>query len=888
VRRLNVVSATAAIAALLLTGVAAAPAVAAEGDELFISEYIEGSSNNKAVEIYNPTDAAVDLTGYAVRMHFNGNAAVGLTVTLSGTVAAGDVFVLAQASSSATILAQADLTNGSGWYNGDDAITLVKGDAVIDSVGQIGVDPGTEWGAGLTSTADNTLRRLPGICAGDTIATDAFDPAGQWAGLAGDTFNGLGAHTCGEEPPPPVADCGAEIVTIGSVQGPGETSPVVGQTVRVEGVVVGDFQAAGGLSGYFLQDAGDGVAATSDGISVFAPGAALDVSIGDLVHVVGGVSEFASAGGTLTQISAIDAVVCAQDAPIPAPIAINLPAGADVYEPLEGMYVTFPQSLSILEYFEFGRFGSIDVGLDRQMTPTAVVEPGPEAQALALKNASERITLDDGRGSQNPDPAIHPNGEIFTLANTFRGGDQLKNITGVLDYRFGGWTVQPTEGADYSEVNPRPVVPEVGGDITVASFNVLNYFTTIDPTPTDSNDDDYTRGADTAEELFRQQAKIVAALTDIDADVFGLIEIENSGVPGFPDSTAEPNEAVATLVAAVNEKLDADVYDYIDTGVTGTDAITTALIYKTATVEPLGEHAVLDSTVDPDFADINRPALAQTFAQVGGSEPVTVVVNHLKSKGSDCNALDDPDTGSGAGNCNITRTNAATALAQWLETDPTAQGAGRELIIGDLNSYDKEDPIDALLAEGYTDLLREFQGEDAYSYVFDGQLGYLDYALANAGLVDDVTGADVWRINADEPSLIDYDMSFKQPAQDALFASDAYRSSDHDPVIVGLDLTPDTTPPTLDVTADPANVWPPNNRARTVTVTVAAEDDSGTVSVELVETTATGNKKAAVSPLGDDTFSVIAAIGAVYTFTYEARDAAGNTTTATATVKVER
>jgi len=888
VRRLNVVSASAAIAALLLTGVAAAPAVAAEGDELFISEYIEGSSNNKAVEIYNPTDAAVDLSGYAVRMYFNGNTTVGLTVALSGTVAAGDVFVVAQASSSATILAQADLTNGSGWYNGDDAVTLIRGDAVIDSVGQIGVDPGTQWGSDPTSTADNTLRRLPGVCAGDTNATDAFDPAPQWAGFASDTFDGLGAHSCGEVPPPPVADCNAETVTIGSVQGPGAASPVAGQTVRVEGVVVGDFQAPGGLSGYFLQDGGDGDALTSDGISVFAPGAALDVSVGQIVHVVGGVSEFASAGGTLTQISAIDAAVCAEDAPIPAPIPITLPAGADVYEPLEGMYVTFPQSLSILEYFEFGRFGSIDVGLDRQMTPTAVVEPGPQAQALALENASERITLDDGRGSQNPDPAIHPNGEIFTLANTFRGGDQLKNITGVLDYRFGGWTVQPTEGADYTAVNPRPAVPEVGGDITVASFNVLNYFTTIDPTPTNSNDDDYTRGADTEEELFRQQAKIVAALTDIGADVFGLIEIENSGVPGFPDSTAEPNEAVATLVAAVNAELGGDVYDYIATGVIGSDAITTALIYKIATVEPLGEYAVLDDTVDPDFADINRPALAQTFAQVGGSEPVTVVVNHLKSKGSDCNDLGDPDTGSGAGNCNITRTKAATALAKWLETDPTDQGAGRELIIGDLNSYDKEDPIDALLAEGYTDLLHEFQGEYAYSYVFDGQLGYLDYALANAGLVDDVTGADVWRINADEPSLIDYDMSFKQLAQDALFAPDPFRSSDHDPVVVGLDLTPDTTPPTLVVTADPANVWPPNNKARTVTITFEAADDSGNVSVELVETTATGNEKAAVSPLGDDTFSVIAAIGAVYTFTYEARDAAGNTTTATATVKVER
>jgi predicted extracellular nuclease len=877
------IAAVVTAAALLFTGIAA-PAFAADGDELFISEYIEGSSLNKALEIYNPTDAAVALTGYELQMYFNGATTSALAIPLTGTVAPGDVYVVAQASANTAILAQADQISTANWFNGDDVVVLVKSGAVIDSLGQIGSDPGTEWGTGLTSTSDNTLRRIANFCGGDATATDSFDPAVQWAGFAIDAFDGLGTHSCGEVPPAPIADCSADIFTIGSVQGTGVTSPLVGQTVRVEGTVVGDFQAAGGLSGYFLQNVGDAVdgdPVTSDGISVFASGAALDVSVGQVVHVVGAVGEFASAGGSLTQITAIDAAICG-DGVLPSPVEVTLPAGADVYEPIEGMYVTFPQSLSILEYFEFGRFGSIDVGLDRQMTPTAVVEPGDPAKQLAVKNATERITLDDGRGSQNPDPAIHPNGEIFTLENSFRGGDELANITGVLDYRFGGWTVQPTAAADYTPVNLRPDVPQVGGDITVASFNVLNYFTTIDPTPTNSNDDDLTRGADTNEEFDRQEAKIVSALAAINADVFGLIEIENkvdeAGVP-----------VVATLAAALNEKLGADVYDYIDTGVIGTDAITTALIYKTATVEPLGGFAVLDSTVDSDFADINRPALAQTFAQVGGSEPVTVVVNHLKSKGSDCNALGDPDTGDGSGNCNLTRAAAATALAEWLASDPTRQGAGRELIIGDLNSYDKEQPIDVLRSAGYTDLLFEFQGEFAYSYVFDGQLGYLDYALAGADLFGDVTGAEVWRINADEPSLIDYDMSFKQPAQDALFAPDPYRSSDHDPVVVGLELTPpDTTPPTLTLSASPASLFPPSGKSRTVTIEIEAVDDSGEVEVAFVSAEATGNKKAAVTKLTDTTFSVTAVVGAVYTFTYEATDAAGNATEAKTEVQVKR
>lgn len=169
--------------------------------ELFFSEYIEGSSNNKALEIYNGTGVAVDLAagGYNVQMYFNGSASAGLTINLTGTVADGDVFVLAQASANATILAQADQTQGSGWFNGDDAVVLRKGNTIIDVIGQIGFDPGTEWGTGLTSTADNTLRRKSTVCQGDPNGSDVFDPSIEWEGYAIDTFDGLGSHTanCG-------------------------------------------------------------------------------------------------------------------------------------------------------------------------------------------------------------------------------------------------------------------------------------------------------------------------------------------------------------------------------------------------------------------------------------------------------------------------------------------------------------------------------------------------------------------------------------------------------------------------------------------------------------------------------------------------------------------
>ena len=218
---------------------------------------------------------------------------------------------------------------------------------------------------------------------------------------------------------------------------------------------------------------------------------------------------------------------------------------------------------------------------------------------------------------------------------------------------------------------------------------------------------------------------------------------------------------------------------------------------------PVGADAVLDSNefLDPNNLGRaqNRPAQAQTFEENATGERFTLVVNHLKSKGSECGSGDDDPM---QGNCNLTRTLSAAVLADWLGTDPTGSGDADFLVIGDLNSYDKEDPIDVLTAgsddaagtdDDYTDLILQFEGERAYSFLFDGQLGYLDYALASQSLLGQVTGATEWHINADEPDLIDYDTEFKQDAQDAIYAPDQYRSADHDAVVVGLAL--DQTPP---------------------------------------------------------------------------------------------
>lgn len=190
--------------ALLAGGLAAAPAGASHAADLFFSEYVEGTSNNKALEIYNGTGSPIDLAagGYNVQMFFNGSASPGLTINLVGTVPDGGVFVLSHASASPAILAVAQQTSGAGWFNGDDAVVLRKGGQTLDVIGQIGLDPGSQWGSGLSSTADNTLWRKPTVTAGDPDGADPFDPSIEWEGFNTNTFDGLGMPPCTDETAP--------------------------------------------------------------------------------------------------------------------------------------------------------------------------------------------------------------------------------------------------------------------------------------------------------------------------------------------------------------------------------------------------------------------------------------------------------------------------------------------------------------------------------------------------------------------------------------------------------------------------------------------------------------------------------------------------------------
>jgi 2',3'-cyclic-nucleotide 2'-phosphodiesterase (5'-nucleotidase family)/predicted extracellular nuclease len=618
-----------------------------------------------------------------------------------------------------------------------------------------------------------------------------------------------------------------DLTLINEIQGSDATTPIAGERVVTRGVVTADFTSGGesgipdnqGYRGFFIEaieDDRDEDAQTSEGLFIFEPAGTFDGEIGDLVYVQGVAGEGPATGGqSVTQVTADDIDTCTDtglDTDLPPPAELPLPVApadrASVLEPLESMRVTHSE-LSVVEFFQLERFGEVRLSSGGVLqNPTNVVDPRDDDayNGILDYNRANNIILDDGRTGSNIDNEFGTAGQhpqpYLVPGDTLRIGDQLRDHTMVLHYGFSNWRLQPidvdaiTEELRTNRTRPRPAMPDVGGSLTIASFNVLNYFNgdgyfvgddaeTAEGFPT-------ARGAVTPSEFERQTAKIVSAIVAMDADVLGLIEMENDG---------GERQATAALVDAINTELEDDVYDYLDTGVVGGDAIKMAYIYKPETVELAGEPAILDSSVDPRFEDDrSRPVIAQTFKEIASGESVTVAVNHLKSKGSACLPADNDGR---QGNCNGVRLRAAQAMADWLAENPTEQeDAVGTLIIGDINAYAKEDPIVALLDAGYTDLLEEFStGEMPYTYTFDATQGYLDHALADEGALPHVTGAAAWNINADEVPAIDYleskegDVSFNrrfrtEETAAAYFEPHEFRSSDHDPVLVGLQLGP--------------------------------------------------------------------------------------------------
>lgn len=571
-----------------------------------------------------------------------------------------------------------------------------------------------------------------------------------------------------------LGNCGAPATLIHAVQGNGFASRMVALgNVIVEGVVVGDFQDVDtGLKGFFLQEEeGDGDPLTSEGIFVFDNGR-LPVASGDVVRVRGEVTEF----NGLTELLPTAGEVCHSGFHI-EPTAVRLPlTSLDDYERYEGMLITFPQNLTVTDTFSLGRFGSLTLSQGgRLFQPTNIVPPGNTTNAIERANQLRRLIVDDASLKQYPDPISFPKPGLGAL-NTLRNGDSVTNITGVLGFAFDQYTLYPTIAPVFVPSNPRTTTPgPLEGRLRVASFNVLNYFNGDGrgkgfPTP---------RGADSVLEFERQRDKIIQAMLALNADIIGLMEIENDGY--------DANSAIQNLLDGLNVKAPLDTtYAFIDPGFElGTDQIKVGLLYRSETVRPSGAAA---TTIAAPFGS-RRPPLAQTFTEIASGERLTVVVNHFKSKSCRSASGANADQNDGQGCWNTERVQAAATLTDWLASDPTNSNDADMLIIGDLNAYGKEDPITIIVGAGYTDLIESFIGPDAYSFVFFGQSGVLDHALASPSLTTQVVGVSEWHINADEPPVLDYNLEHKSQGQVfSLYNEDPYRSSDHDPVIVGLNL----------------------------------------------------------------------------------------------------
>lgn len=816
--------------ALLISPLAlAAPAAAAPATHLVISEVYGGGGNSGAqythdfVELYNPTASPIDLTGLSLQYRSSGGtgAANGVHV-LSGSVAAGGYFLAQEAvgSGGTTALPTPDATgdlamsgtNGVVYLaNSTTALTLTPGSITSDPnvVDLVGYGSANTYETAATPVLSNTTAAARG-----TVTDDSDDNSADFS-TGAPTPEGSGG---GVDPQP------AEEKTIAEIQGTGDVSPLVGSAVITEGFVTAAYPE-GGFNGFYLQTAGTGGALdfgthnASDAVFVYAGNmAAVDYpAVGDQVSVTGDVSEFFG----MTEVSidgAGDIEEILDPAAAPTPVTNTWPGGESARESMEGMLYEPSGAWTVSEVYRLNQYGEITLarGNEPARQPTDVARPGsPAANAVASQNAARKLLLDDGStanyfttAKDTPLPWITPSVSVRV------GASVSFPQAGILDYRNSAWKLQPTglltagdtnsvQQAEFTETRTSGPEP-VEGDLKVASFNVLNYFTETaadyeaadaanectsytdrvgTPIAVNSCTPNGPRGAWDATNRARQQDKIVAAINALGADVLSLEEIENSVVFGH-----DRDAALSTLVDALNTDAGSPVWSSVDSPAPGglpalgdQDVIRTAFIYKSAAVEPVGTSRVLVGSAA--FGNAREP-LAQVFKPAGGeaNQQFMVVVNHFKSKGS--GSGEDADMGDGQGASNASRVKQATALVDWVDQLKVSTATERVFLTGDFNAYTAEDPMQVLYDAGYTDIGSTLA--DDYTYVFDGAVGSLDHVLANGAAMAGVQGASVWNINSVESVAYEYSR-YNYNATD-FYAPNPFRSSDHDPLLVGFDL----------------------------------------------------------------------------------------------------
>ncbi|GHJ58325.1 hypothetical protein NOK12_08440 [Nocardioides sp. OK12] len=818
--------------AALATGVGTAPAYAVSTG-LVISEVYGGGGNSGAsythdfIELFNPTDEAISVDGWSVQYRSASSTSTAQTTPLTGSVPAGEHYLVRGAGGSTG--AELPAPQASGSLN----LSATNGQVfLVDSTA--GLTP-ADVPAGSVAGSQAFVDMVGYGTANVFETTAAPSPGGNVASLSrgdetSDTDVNSADFSVTQSPTPSAATAEPEpepeptAVSIPEIQGDGATSPLDGDAVTTTGVVTAAPQY---LYGFYVQDPeGDGDAATSDAVFVYYPqgSGSITVEPGDHVEVTGEVDEYA--GQTQVVSSAAGTVELNEAAGPVEAYAGEWPATDAAKESLEGMLFSPQGEFTVTNTYSTNQYGEVGLAVgDKPLIQPTEVADAQDTDAIAAveaDNDARAITLDDASSTtytsnssltppyvSNEAPVRVGASATFTEDVILTQGGSPSSPT----YRF-----QPlvtVSGPDYTATSPatfentRTEAPDAEQlaadgtpDLKVASFNVLNYFTTLGDADDDNVGDDgctsYNdrdgdgttvrggcdlRGAWDPQDLARQQEKIVAAINALDADVVGLMEIENSAALG-----EEADEATQTLVDALNADAGEGTWAATPSSdelpaASEQDVITNALIYKPAAVERVGEARALgdQSASGQAFGNAREP-IGQVFAPVGGGEDVLVVVNHFKSKGS------GTDDGTGQGNANPDRVAQATALEEWVPTVQDETGTEAVLLVGDFNSYSMEDPMQVLYEGGYTNV-QELSPVQEWSYSFSGLSGSLDHVLANDAALELVTGTDIWNINSGESIALEYSR-FNIHGTD-FHAPGPFRSSDHDPVVVGLDATAD-------------------------------------------------------------------------------------------------
>lgn len=699
--------------AVCLCALYAVPANA-QPTELFFSEYIEGSSNNKALEIYNGTGAEVPLSGYSIRMYFNGNPSPALTINLAGMLADGGVHVVAHASADPVILAKAQQTNGSGWFNGDDAVALVKNGVIVDVIGQIGFDPGTEWGSGLTSTADNTLRRKGTITAGDTNGTDAFDPAVEWDGFATNAFDGLGS---GIVLPPTLAE-------IHEIQGAGMESPLGGRRVETLDNVV----TATATNGFFIQTPADRIDAsplTSQGIFVFT-GSAPAVQVGDRVNVIALVAEFFS----LTELTSPTVTVVGSTNALPAAVVLgpNVPstAVAGDLERFEGMIVRVENALVTGPTNEFGETAVVATGVRPFREPGLQWDGNPEIFEI--------------------------DGDVTGSPATFVAGAVIDLAEGPLAFSFGDYQIWPTTLTYGAQPDIfRAVRARNAGEFTVGSQNLLRFF---DADGTNGPDDGTPTPAQFEARLAKASLHIRTALGS--PDILVIEEVENIGTANALASRLNADDSSLSYTAYLLEGHD---IGGIDTGV---------LVRGTVAVNSVTQLGY-DSELSLDNSNLHdRPPVIvdATYIGNGAAFPITVIGVHNRSLSG------IEGTSASANRVRQKRLEQALEIANYVQGLQTANPLRRVVLTGDFNAFEFSDGyVDAIgiitgnldpagavqpghvdvVSPNLVDLVATLPASERYTFVFEGSAQALDHTLTTTSLSPYLRGLQIARGNADAP-----------------------------------------------------------------------------------------------------------------------------------------